>query len=473
MTLDTEKDTKLIAPTIVYGGPTKRFFVSMLTRDIELNDAILDLVDNCVDGAIRQSKIVLDQEKPYKNFKTSISMSATQFTISDNCGGIEADFIDDAFSLGRPNIKKDGDLPTIGMYGIGMKRAIFKIGSSAIIQSNSKDGFFEVSYSDDWLNPENMEWNLPIKKTEKKEIDDGVIIIIDRVKPDIGRDFEQDRFINRLKGELSEHFGYLIEKGFQIEVNGQLLEPIVLSLFNSNTSEEEDIQAFDFETKIDDVSIKVTIGFFRGLVKEQEIDEEVISPRTVDTAGISVICNDRVILIGDKTIKTGWGDGGVPNYHPQFRAIAGLIVFSSKNAEKLPISTTKRGLDVGSEIYLKARSAASEGLKIFTGFTNKWKGIEDETVHYFRPAYKTEAKTAINLARNSGSPVRGMPPDTKKYVPNLPSPKNTNDRKRISFLKDSDSIKLVSQHLFGDDNQSPATIGSECFDRILNEVEIK
>ena len=34
-------------------SPTKRFFVSMLTRDISLADAILDLLDNCLDGALR------------------------------------------------------------------------------------------------------------------------------------------------------------------------------------------------------------------------------------------------------------------------------------------------------------------------------------------------------------------------------------------------------------------------------------
>ena len=36
--------------TIIKAGPTKAFFVRMLTRDIELADAILDLLDNCVDG---------------------------------------------------------------------------------------------------------------------------------------------------------------------------------------------------------------------------------------------------------------------------------------------------------------------------------------------------------------------------------------------------------------------------------------
>ena len=36
--------------------PVKSFFVEMLTRDIELVDAILDLLDNCVDGILREKK---------------------------------------------------------------------------------------------------------------------------------------------------------------------------------------------------------------------------------------------------------------------------------------------------------------------------------------------------------------------------------------------------------------------------------
>ena len=44
-------------------SPAKRFFVEMLTRDIELADAILDLLDNCVDGALRSGGP--DPLKPY------------------------------------------------------------------------------------------------------------------------------------------------------------------------------------------------------------------------------------------------------------------------------------------------------------------------------------------------------------------------------------------------------------------------
>lgn len=45
--------------------PAKRFFVEMLTRDIELSDSILDLLDNCLDGVLR--KTISLQSKPSVN----------------------------------------------------------------------------------------------------------------------------------------------------------------------------------------------------------------------------------------------------------------------------------------------------------------------------------------------------------------------------------------------------------------------
>ena len=36
---------------IIEGNPTKTFFIQMITRDITINDAIIDLLDNSVDGA--------------------------------------------------------------------------------------------------------------------------------------------------------------------------------------------------------------------------------------------------------------------------------------------------------------------------------------------------------------------------------------------------------------------------------------
>lgn len=454
----------------VYGGPTKRFFVSMLTRDIELNDAILDLLDNCVDGAMRQKRGHLNETAPFSGFHADLILANERFEISDNCGGIPKDFVADAFSLGRPNIQKDGDLPTIGMYGIGMKRAIFKIGTSAVVNSNSSDGFFSVAYTSEWLDPENDQWELPIANESPRDQRKGVSIVVDEVKPDIGRLLADPDFQNTLKKQISEHFGYLMQRGFEVRVNGVALTPATLQLFDAEASDDADIRAFDFEVDSDEVHVRVTIGLFRKLSRESEIDEETESPKSQDVAGISVVCNDRVILLNDRSMKTGWGDGTVPRYHPQFRAIAGLIVFSSNNASKLPISTTKRDLDASSDIYLLARKEAMEGLKTFTDFTNKWKGIEDSADRYFDAARRSDVKREIASAAVFGKSVRGLP-GARKFVPSLPLPEKQTERRRISFLRDVDDIRSVSKFLFSDSTQHPSLVGGECFDRVLSEIK--
>ena len=75
------------------GAPTKEFFVGMLTRDIELSDAILDLLDNCLDGVVRQKGASGKSTSPdyYSEFYANITITCNSFIIEDNCGGIPRD----------------------------------------------------------------------------------------------------------------------------------------------------------------------------------------------------------------------------------------------------------------------------------------------------------------------------------------------------------------------------------------------
>jgi hypothetical protein len=447
----------------IWGGPTKRSFVSMLTRDIQLVDAILDLVDNCIDGATRQQKGKLRGAKPYEGYAAHLTLSATSFDISDNCGGIPRAAIADAFLLGRPKI--DQKIPTIGMYGIGMKRAIFKIGEEAAVETFAADGAFLVSYTRDWLNPENDEWDLPIETIANKR-QKGVTIIIPTLRRDVARQFGNAAFLNTLRNAISEHFGYLIQKGFSVYVNEERLRARTLHLYATDSPKKGGIRPYDFECDDDGVHIRVTVGFYRPLVRVEEIDEEAERPLEGEQAGISVICNDRLVLLNDLSMKTGWGDGGVPKYHPQFRGIAGFIIFSTDQPEKLPISTTKRDLDVGADIYLHARKYCMEGLRECTDFTNKWKGMEDEASRYFEQAKRKDARTEVNLAAKHGLPVRGDK-KAKKLTAGLPIPERRNPMRRISFTRKEDEIRRVSQYLFGESDEKPALVGQECFDRTL------
>ena len=134
------------------GSPTKEFFVEMLTRDIELNDAILDLLDNCLDGVVRScaSKDKLRTADFYASYCANITISPTEFSITDNCGGIPRDTAENyAFRMGRvPTTQTDH--PTIGIYGIGMKRAIFKIGRAATVFTQNLGKKYSVSIPAEW-----------------------------------------------------------------------------------------------------------------------------------------------------------------------------------------------------------------------------------------------------------------------------------------------------------------------------------
>jgi hypothetical protein len=74
-----------------------------------------------------------------QQFQATLDLRSDGFVIEDNCGGIPLSTARDyAFRFGREvGDRRDSDIITIGMYGIGMKRAIFKLGRSARVTSKS------------------------------------------------------------------------------------------------------------------------------------------------------------------------------------------------------------------------------------------------------------------------------------------------------------------------------------------------
>jgi len=136
--------------------PSKRFFVEMLTRDIELVDAILDLIDNCIDGIHRELARKPTKgaapAQPYKGFWARIDLDKKSFAVLDNCGGIPREVAEKyAFRLGRPVGMPEVEAPTVGVYGIGMERSLFKIGRSATVTTRHANRAYRVSISKQWM----------------------------------------------------------------------------------------------------------------------------------------------------------------------------------------------------------------------------------------------------------------------------------------------------------------------------------
>ena len=356
----------------INAGPTKAFFVKMLTRDIELADAILDLLDNCVDGVVRtrkESGQAATASKPYSGYEARIIATPDKFEIKDNCGGIPLDIAEkSAFMLGRPDASRDSDIETVGMYGIGMKRAMFKMGRDSIVVSFPTSGPYKVEVPATWLDDEPNEkkavtaeydpWKLDLVPITDSSLDEnGTLITVKQLYPEIARQFDSNKssFLADLEKEISRHYALIIDKGFSVFLNDEKISPVNLTILSPEEvgpQGKPSIEPYLFVGEVEGVQVELAVGFYRPLATEAELADEELVSSSRENAGWTVICNDRVVLYNDKTFKTGWGTKGVtPGYHNQFISIRGIVSFRSKNSMALPLNTTKRGLATDSLLY--------------------------------------------------------------------------------------------------------------------------
>lgn len=467
---------------IIQAAPTKAFFVEMLTKDIELEDAILDLLDNCIDGVHRSHQRKYgDIEIDYAQYFAEITITNDYFEIKDNCGGIPLTIARNyAFRMGRPKQETgDESLYTIGTYGIGMKRSIFKMGGSACVTSIHDDDAYRVFFTPEWLAQDNN-WELRFEELNPAQQEIGTTIRVEQLHPAIANSFgEEGKLITGiLKRKISEYYSFILKKGFSVYLNGKKVSAKEIKLLLDQPSlKQKDstaITPYLYRNTKDEVEIELAIGFYRGTATEDELEPGVKSrKRSSEEAGITIVCNDRVVVYCDKTRLTGWGEAKVPNYHPQYIAITGIVHFKSKNARLLPLNTTKRGLDISSDLYLYTKDFIREGLKIFTNYTNKWKRKTTEESKVVKTAKLRPLNkifdTVTKSAPDKWTKVRGKSTKEVKYVPTLPTPPSTAEPEQyLRFAKPEAEIKLVAQYLFEDENKSPSQVGEACFDYVYD-----
>jgi len=369
-------------------------------------------------------------------------------------------------------------LPTVGIYGIGMKRAIFKIGSEAKVYSKTNNDEFCVSISESWA-ADLSNWDFPLEDVQGELDQCGVKVAVTKINPDVATLWSNDAvqsFIDDLIIKVAQHYSFIIEKGFQIKINQRIVipNPIKLLIGTKNSQGEGNgIAPYLFQTEYGDVSIKIVIGFYTPMIDDEEVDREVEGKRSSKDAGLTIICNDRVVLYNNKDHLTGWGEGNVPRYHTQFIGISGVVLFRSSNPEKLPMMTTKRGIDLSSSIYSLAKNKMREGLLMFTNYTNKWKGMSKKEKEISNETSQMDMKTFLQSPEKiHGDTEITLKAHNREYVfkPQLPMPERASDNCFIRFVKPKGEIREVMEYLYDNEDSDikPGQIGATCFERILD-----
>jgi len=325
--------------------PRKDFFISMLVRDIDVNAAIIDLIDNSVDGAIRCRK-----EKNFNGLWIRIEVVKDKFVIEDNCGGISFALARHyAFNFGRsPEARALGH--SVGQFGVGMKRALFKLGTKFKIESAAANSRFTVEVNVHEWSKNNDDWTFrfnddlethTVIPADKR----GTKITVTPLNPVVAEYFEDAEKINQLVREIGERHQISIERGIRITFNGILVEAQVAKLLFSEQLKPAYVMRVRPRRKKHSV---VTYQIWVGLGRDEREDPQ--------RAGWYVFCNGRMILRADQSRSTGWGEDDeikltIPKYHNQFKMFRGYVMFDSQDGSVLPWNTTKTGLDKESWIY--------------------------------------------------------------------------------------------------------------------------
>ena len=348
--------------TQIDAEPTKSFFVDMLTRDIPLEQAILDLVDNCVDGAKSMGE---DGAMPFANRSIKLEFGTNSFRILDNCGGFSREAAREyAFRFGRPaNAQRASH--SIGQFGVGMKRALFKFGRHFVVRSATIEDTWSVEVNvPKWEGEPG--WHFPWTEFKGNEFigpaNPGTEIIVTELRSEVSRRFGTKNFETEVINLIQSKHRQFIANGISVSVNGTHLAATDLKfLTRDGLNPGTEIMTFADEG-VAAITVKIVVA---------------VGPSAPRQAGWYVVCNGRVILEADRSTTTGWGVVEesqsklvIPNYHNQFSRFRGIVFFDSNDSARVPWNTTKTDVDKDNPVWQTVFQKMIEMMRPVISFLN-------------------------------------------------------------------------------------------------------
>jgi hypothetical protein len=170
------------------------------SRTFHSGGRFLDLVDNSLDGARR-----LRANGPYAGLSVRVEFSEARFRIADNCGGIPIDVArHSAFRFGRPK-EMVATAHSVGQFGVGMKRALFKLGKTFRVESTTATSHFVVKVEVPKWTAE-PQWRFEFLELQENAPQEpqrvGTEVLVTDLHDGIKEEFRLDTFQNLLSAEL-------------------------------------------------------------------------------------------------------------------------------------------------------------------------------------------------------------------------------------------------------------------------------
>lgn len=437
----------------IEASPEKRFFISMLVKDIELLPAIIDFVDNSVDGARS-----LRPEGDFKGLHVRLTLDSTKLVIEDNSGGISSDVARHyAFRFGRP-VGFKGVEASVGQFGVGMKRALFKLGGAFEVESSAERSRFKMAVDvDTWAAEVGADWSFAFDTIEEGiKVDAnkrGTTIVVTKLHQQVGEDFANETTTARLVSMISLQHQSAISGGLEIAVNGYRVKPSVPRLLAGSNVQPINV-AFRIPLPTGEIEARIVCGVAAARERDTKDDGRAEDFNEPAEAGWYVFCNDRLVLAADRTGVTGWGVATAA-YHPQYRRFRGYVFLYARHSELLPWNTTKTGLDQDSHVFRVVQQRMFTSLTAVLSILNRQKAEVQQREEGDRPLTAAlDASTeqdVVDLPKSErfvSPPIPPRPPKTPSNVLNVQYQVNKADMQRAMDAVGLDSARAVGLYSF-------------------------
>ena len=444
--------------------PKKHFFIEMFTRDIPLLDCVLDLIDNCVDGLARTGRLQMHtisddifskKERPAPNRSdrphVRVTFDAKQFQIADNCGGIDYKYaLKDVFNFGH-STKRTKEY--LGVYGVGMKRALFKMGDRFQIESRTVDNGFTCDIDvPNWMRADTAmeDWTIPLTpvRAANSKNQAGTKITVSHLKQNVSDLFASRRFEDDLSRAVGRVYAFLVEKYVKISVNG-----IEVKAFSVPVGRPQKGKTAYEEFQHDGVKVRVL-----ATLANQGGDRP-----TKENSGWYVACNGRLVLIADTSEVTGWGVPPMPIWVPKYTSFIGFVFFESQDALALPWTTTKRGVNRESAVYGKAITRMGVLSRPILSFCNRKYGpdVDQEPVER-EIAKQMEPTTIAQLVHKAGSAFEVEAPKREAVKTTV----------KVQYDASISDVEKVKRHL-RQPRMGASKVGEHTLDYFLRQEGLK
>ncbi len=420
--------------------PRKNFFIQMFTKDISLEDCLLDLIDNSIDGLIRSQSLKLSaisrtvfsrgaHPKPRIRDlpRVTVEYSDQSIRIEDNCGGIDWDYArTEAFNFGHAADWKRGYL---GAYGVGLKRALFKLGDRFHIDSRTvANGFTCELNVSEWVQRDNAieDWRLPLVRQRRAPSakSAGTSIKVTRLHEEVKMRLNSGTIDEAVYRSISQTYAFFLRTYVRVVVNGREVEPFDVPIAKPTGGTPS------FEEFVQD---KVKVRIFATIA-----GADATGRLSQELAGWYVVCNGRVVLAADKSEVSGWGVGPTPTYQPKHRGFVGLVFFEAQDPRLLPWTTTKRALNGESAVYLRVRGRMASAARPVISFLNKQYPSEADDEPAERRIMRNGKRTSVGALVSRGGSSFSAPSARRKTA------KTTT---RVQYDAENSELEKVRKHL--------------------------